>query len=54
MLNTVIVSIMPYWEVLKNHLYREGRLSKEHCKRILKDTLGLISKSMEYRVKLVF
>jgi serine/threonine-protein phosphatase 2B catalytic subunit len=34
----------PNWEVLKNHLYREGRVSKEHCKKILKDTLAMISK----------
>lgn len=34
----------PNWEALKSHLYREGRVSKEHCRRILKDTLALIKK----------
>jgi hypothetical protein len=24
-------------------MYREGRVSKEHCQKILKDTLALIS-----------
>jgi len=37
-------STHPNWEVLKAHLYKEGRVTKEHCKRILRDTLGLISK----------
>ena len=35
---------MPNWEALKTHLYKEGRVSKEHCQKILKDTLALISK----------
>ena len=26
-----IESNAPNWETLKNHLYKEGRLSKEHC-----------------------
>lgn len=34
----------PSWEVLKNHLYREGRITKEHCKKVLRDTLAMISK----------
>ena len=41
--NTYIASNIPNWEVLKNHMYREGRVSKEHCQRILRDTLALIS-----------
>lgn len=36
----------PNWEILKNHLYKEGRLSKEDCKKVLKDTLTLISKKV--------
>ena len=24
-------STRPNWELLKNHMYREGRVSKEHC-----------------------
>jgi len=36
-------STIPNWEVLKNHMYKEGRVSKEHCQRILRDTLALIS-----------
>ena len=39
----IIASNTPNWDVLKNHLYREGRISKEHCKKILKDTLAMIS-----------
>eukprot|EP00347_Sterkiella_histriomuscorum_P002668 403367261 len=34
----------PNWEALKNHMYREGRVSKEHCQRILRDTLAMIKK----------
>ena len=26
-------------------MYKEGRVTKDHCKRILRDTLGLISKT---------
>lgn len=38
-----IASNAPNWELLKNHLYREGRITKEHCSRILRDTLNVIS-----------
>lgn len=34
---------MPNWELLKNHLYREGRVTKEHCHKILRDTLAILS-----------
>ena len=27
----IIASNAPNWELLKNHMYREGRVSKEHC-----------------------
>ena len=37
-------SVTPNWEQLKSHMYREGRVSKEHCHRILRDTLAIISK----------
>jgi serine/threonine-protein phosphatase 2B catalytic subunit len=40
----LLESNAPNWELLKNHMYREGRVSKEHCQRILRDTLALISK----------
>lgn len=42
--HSTLASNAPNWEVLKNHLYREGRVTKEHCRKILKDTLALISK----------
>ena len=43
----LVDSNAPNWELLKNHMYREGRVSKEHCQRILRDTLALISKYYE-------
>ena len=41
-----LASNAPNWEVLKNHLYREGRVTKEHCKKILRDTLSMLSKAL--------
>jgi serine/threonine-protein phosphatase 2B catalytic subunit len=38
-----IESNIPNWEALKTHLYKEGRVSKEHCQRILRETLAMIS-----------
>ena len=38
-----VASTIPNWELLKNHMYREGRVSREHCQKILRDTLALIS-----------
>jgi len=43
LLTFTIASTIPNWELLKNHMYREGRVSKEHCQKILRDTLALIS-----------
>jgi len=37
-------STIPDWEALKTHMYKEGRVSKEHCMKILRDTLTLIKK----------
>jgi serine/threonine-protein phosphatase 2B catalytic subunit len=42
-LTFTLASTIPNWELLKNHMYREGRVSKEHCQKILRDTLALIS-----------
>lgn len=39
-----LASNVPNWEALKQHMYKEGRVSKEHCMKILRDTLTLISK----------
>lgn len=39
---------IPNWELLKTHLYKEGRVSKTHCNKILRDTLNLISKPSGY------
>ena len=39
---------MPNWEVLKTHLYREGRVTKEHCHKILRDTMAIFSKYSDY------
>jgi serine/threonine-protein phosphatase 2B catalytic subunit len=36
---------VPNWDLLKTHLYKEGRITKAHCHRILKETLALISKN---------
>jgi hypothetical protein len=41
-------SNMPNWEVLKTHLYREGRVTKEHCHKILRDTMAIFSKYQDY------
>ena len=29
--NILIASNAPNWELLKTHMYKEGRVSKEHC-----------------------
>jgi serine/threonine-protein phosphatase 2B catalytic subunit len=36
--------VKPDWKVLKDHLHKEGRLSKKTCFRLLKDILNMISK----------
>ena len=41
--NYFIGSNMPNWEILKTHMYREGRVTKEHCHKILKDTMNVFS-----------
>ena len=46
---TKLDSNAPNWELLKNHMYREGRVSKEHCQRILRDTLAMISKWVVFK-----
>jgi serine/threonine-protein phosphatase 2B catalytic subunit len=38
-----VIDNIPNWEILKSHLYREGRITKEHCQKLLRDTLALIS-----------
>jgi serine/threonine-protein phosphatase 2B catalytic subunit len=35
---------MPDWKALRDHLSKEGRISKEHCHRILNDTLSMLKK----------
>lgn len=35
---------MPDWQALRDHLNREGRVSKEHCHKILNDTMEIFSK----------
>ncbi len=36
----------PNWELLKTHLHKEGKVSREHCHKILNDTMALISKNV--------
>ena len=38
-----VVKGLPDWKVLKDHLHKEGRVSKEHCHRILNDALEMLS-----------
>lgn len=35
---------IPDWKVLRDHLHKEGRISKESCLSILNDTLSMLSK----------
>lgn len=35
---------IPDWKALRDHLAKEGRISKEHCQKILNDTLSMLKK----------
>ena len=35
---------IPDWKVLKEHLSKEGRVSKEQCHQILNDTISMLKK----------
>jgi serine/threonine-protein phosphatase 2B catalytic subunit len=38
--------VKPNWRALKDHLHKEGRLSRESCHRLLTDTLNIFSKGI--------
>ena len=34
----------PDWKQLRDHIHKEGRISIEHCHKLLKDTMNIFSK----------
>lgn len=38
----VNIDTKPDWKALMEHMKKEGRIAKEHCEKILRDTYDLI------------
>lgn len=36
--------MLPDWKALRDHMTKEGRISKEHCHQILNDSLSMLKK----------
>ena len=41
----------PDWKMLRDHIHKEGRISIEHCHKLLKDTMNIFSKQVRLTVE---